>query len=291
MNFNKKQKVVKSNTESQETTKFSNNESIETQSDNEESKSDTSENPSQNFKSIPDGYRPLSKTSASKLGSKVWNYFQPLEHIATGNRVGWCPLEVIRNHQKQTCNTICNTGGSTENMWDHLSSIHAQTKQNQSLVEWIIDSVQALRVDPYYELPTHKAIKSMIHTAYNFSSNILKQKLKNTAISYSLTCDLWTSRNHKAYLGQRIFIMTIKIMDNWDISNKVNTITIDNTQNMVKALKLMEAQGISRVKCIAHTLQLVVGKGLIPAKILIAYTKRLLAFFMSPKQLERLEDA
>ncbi|CAG8836137.1 21569_t:CDS:1, partial [Racocetra persica] len=62
MNFNKKQKVVKSNTESQETTEFSNNESIETQSDNEESKSDTSEDPSQNFKSIPDGYRPLSKT-------------------------------------------------------------------------------------------------------------------------------------------------------------------------------------------------------------------------------------
>ncbi|CAG8460874.1 16480_t:CDS:2 [Racocetra fulgida] len=171
MNFNKKQKVVKSNTESQETTEFSNNESIETQSDNEESKSDTSEDPSQNFKSIPDGYRPLSKTSASKLGSKVWNYFQPLEHIATGNR------------------------GSTRNMWDHLSSIHGitknsnlkskdqqkisimfktsatnlkrQTKQNQSLVEWIIDSAQALRVvesekfkvfianlDPYYELPT-----------------------------------------------------------------------------------------------------------------------------------------
>ncbi|CAG8572019.1 14513_t:CDS:2, partial [Dentiscutata erythropus] len=146
--IHEEQKVVKSNTEYfqlQESTEFSNNESIETLSD-EESKSDTSENLSQNFKSIPDGYRPLSKTST----------------------------KVIRNCQKQTCNTLCNTGGSTENMWDHLSSIHGitkdsnlkskdqpkisvmfkpsatnlkcQTKQNQSLVEWIIDSTQALRV-------------------------------------------------------------------------------------------------------------------------------------------------
>ncbi|CAG8787183.1 18835_t:CDS:2, partial [Gigaspora rosea] len=136
---------------------FSNNESTETASDNEEN-----------------GYKPLSKASASKLGSQVWNYFQPLEHIATGNRVGWYLLEIIRNHQKQTCNMICNIGGLTGNMWDQLSSIHGitkdlnlkskdqqkinimfktsannlkhQTKQNQSLVKWIIDSAQALSV-------------------------------------------------------------------------------------------------------------------------------------------------
>ncbi|CAG8493193.1 419_t:CDS:2 [Scutellospora calospora] len=100
MKSNKKQKIVKSqkrsNTEysqSLELTEYSNNESTETISDNEESKSDTSENLSQNSKSIPDGYRSLSKASASKLGSQVWNYFQPLEHIATGNRVEWYPLE------------------------------------------------------------------------------------------------------------------------------------------------------------------------------------------------------
>ncbi|CAG8652816.1 17929_t:CDS:2 [Gigaspora margarita] len=174
MNSNKKQKVVKSNTkysQSQESTKFSNNKNIETISDNKESKSDTSKSSFQNFKSIPDGYRSLSKTSASKLG------------------------KVIQNCQKQTCNTICNTDRSTGNIWDHLSSIHGitkdsnlkskdqpkisimfktsatnlkcQTKQNQFLVEWIIDNVQALRVvesekfkafivnlDSYYKLST-----------------------------------------------------------------------------------------------------------------------------------------
>ena len=60
---------------------------------------------------------------------------------------------------------------------------------------------------------------------------------------------------------------------------------------MVKALELMKKQGITRVKCTAHTLQLVVGKGLIPAQVLVARTKRLLSFFIVPKQSERLEDA
>ena len=55
-------------------------------------------------------------------------------------------------------------------------------------------------MDPYYQLPSDKAVKSMIHQAYNFSSELLQQSLKNTAISCSLTCDLWTARSHEAYL-------------------------------------------------------------------------------------------
>ncbi|CAG8795230.1 3800_t:CDS:2, partial [Cetraspora pellucida] len=52
-------------------------------------------------------------------------------------------------------------------------------------------------------------------------------------------------------------------------------ITTDNARDMVKALELMKTQ----------------EKGLIPARLLIAHTKRLLAFFVSLKQSERLEEA
>jgi hypothetical protein len=38
----------------------------------------------------------------------------------------------------------------------------------------------------------------------------------------------------------------------------------------------------------AHTLQLVIGKGLIPAERLVARAKRLINFFTTPKQTERL---
>ena len=42
--------------------------------------------------------------------------------------------------------------------------------------------------------------------------------------------------------------------------------------------------------CNAHTLQLIVGKALVPVKPLIVRVKRLIEFFMRPKQSERLED-
>ena len=42
--------------------------------------------------------------------------------------------------------------------------------------------------------------------------------------------------------------------------------------------------------CVAHTLHLVVGKGMTPAQILIMRAKRLIDFFMRPKQSERLEE-
>ena len=41
---------------------------------------------------------------------------------------------------------------------------------------------------------------------------------------------------------------------------------------------------LSQLSCTAHTIQLVVGKGLLPAEILIARAKRVINFFSTPKQ-------
>ena len=58
-----------------------------------------------------------------------------------------------------------------------------------------------------------------------------------------------------------------------------------------KASKLLKnSDNITRFPCAAHTLQLVVGKGLLPAERLIAQAKRLINFFTSPKQTEKLID-
>ena len=64
--------------------------------------------------------------------------------------------------------------------------------------------------------------------------------------------------------------------------------TTDNGSNMVKAGRLMNE--LTRLPCTAHTLQLVVGKGLLPAEVLIARAKRLINFFTSPKQTEKLME-
>ena len=48
---------------------------------------------------------------------------------------------------------------------------------------------------------------------------------------------------------------------------------------------------LQRLSCTAHTIQLVVGKGLLAAEVLIARAKRLINFFTSLKQNERFLDA
>jgi hypothetical protein len=54
---------------------------------------------------------------------------------------------------------------------------------------------------------------------------------------------------------------------------------------------VQDMTGVNRLGCTAHTLQLVIGKGMKPAEILVARAKQLIDFFMRPKQSERLEDA
>ena len=43
-------------------------------------------------------------------------------------------------------------------------------------------------------------------------------------------------------------------------------------------------------ECSAHTLQLIIGKALLPVEMLIARAKRLIDFFLRLKQSERLEE-
>ncbi|PKY46936.1 hypothetical protein RhiirA4_461956 [Rhizophagus irregularis] len=61
---------------------------------------------------------------------------------------------------------------------------------------------------------------------------------------------------------------------------------MDNGLNMVLIGQLME--DIIRLPCTAQMLQLVVGKGLMPAEALVAKVKRLILFFTFPKQMEKL---
>jgi len=82
----------------------------------------------------------------------------------------------------------------------------------------------------------------------------------------------------------------LTILDEWGIRNLTHIITTDNGSNIKKAIKDMEliASNIFWQPCSAHTLQLVIGKGLSVIKPLVKRTKRLIDFFLRPKQSERL---
>ena len=165
-------------------------------------------------------------------------------------------------------------------------------------------------------MPSQETIRVMIHKAFNYSLPQLKDLVKNNATSISTTLDLWTSRNNQGYLGVlcsfidsewnlKEFMLTIEyvryphtaeyiqetlesIFNEWKIRDKIFTVTTDNGSNVKKAIKNMK--DVEWVGCTAHTLHLVVGKGMLPAQILILRAKRLINFFMRPKQSERLEE-
>ena len=69
-------------------------------------------------------------------------------------------------------------------------------------------------------------------------------------------------------------------------------IVTDNGSNIKKAIKDMGliSSNIRWQPCTAHTLQLVIGKGLNVVKLLVLRVKRLIDFFLRPKQSEKLEE-
>ena len=196
------------------------------------------------------------------------------------------------------------------------------------MTNWIIGDLQPLYVvqspsfcqliselDPAFIMPDEKGIKKVIAESYNFTLPKLIEKIRVEAKSVSLTTDMWTARN-EGYIGitcsyinsnfilneitltvnhirypytaQHIAESLEETLENWKLREKFFVITTDNAANMKKAISNMNA--IKWQGCNAHTLQLIIGKGLVPVKILIKRVKRLIEFFMSSKQSERLED-
>jgi len=172
-------------------------------------------------------------------------------------------------------------------------------------------------LDPLYELPSDKKVRDLLVKSYNFCKEEIVHLFEQGIVSCSLTLDLWTSRSRAGYLGvtcsfvnsqfelceatlaieylkyphtsENIVDCLNLIIGKWNLDGKIFTITTDNGSNMVKAGKLLkDFNNITRLPCAAHTLQLVVGKGLIPAERLVARAKRLISFFTTPKQTERL---
>ncbi len=175
-------------------------------------------------------------------------------------------------------------------------------------------------MDPAFKVPDVKSVKQIIQDSYNRTLPLVQKFVEDNAISVSLTTDMWTGRNRLGFLGVTCsfldknftiheIILTIEhiryphtaqnisdalfvILDQWGLREKVNVIVTDNGANMKKAIKEMNeiASNIKWQPCAAHTLQLVVGKGLSSVKLLVLRTKKLIDFFLRPKQSQRLEE-
>ena len=176
--------------------------------------------------------------------------------------------------------------------------------------------------DPSFVVPGEQKIKTMINKSFRYNNQNLKNILSETATTVSLTTNLWSSRAKHGYIGITTIWITpdFKVKDvmleikyapsshtanvvaellyecisRWDLNGRVITIVTDNGSNMKAAIPILvqknQCEAIQRLSCTAHTIQLAIEKGLAPVEILIAHAKRLINFFSTQKQIERLED-
>jgi hypothetical protein len=186
--------------------------------------------------------------------------------------------------------------------------------QSESFRKFIKD------LDPAFTIPGTKLVKQIIHKSYNYTFPTIQEFVKKNSISVCLTLDMWTGKNRQGFLGitcsfldknyilheviitiehvryphtaEHISDTVLAILDEWELRDKAYIVVTDNGSNMKKAVEDMElvAKNIKWQPCTAHTLQLVVGKGLSLVKLLVLRAKRLIDFFLRPKQSERLEE-
>jgi hypothetical protein len=170
--------------------------------------------------------------------------------------------------------------------------------------------------DPSFVVPGEQKIKTMISKSYNYNRQNLQNLLTETAEDVSLTMDLWSSRAKHGYLGVTATWITpnfeikdvmleikyapsphsgkviankfYKYISDWNLEQRVTSITTDNRSNVVSMLRILNqksgCESIQRLSCIAHTIQLAIRKGLASVEILIARTRRLIHFFQYQKQ-------
>src|ERR1043165_5336152 len=169
----------------------------------------------------------------------------------------------------------------------------------QAIAEWItidnlpINIIQGkgyrkmmMTLDPAFPIPSNKRIKKEINIGYTNAIVELKILLENTCESASLTTDLWTAKSKHGYIGVTlhwlsedfkvydcllcmermqyphtgtniIFFLKKKVVE-FGLEEKITCIVTDNGSNMVNAINQWD--GVERLPCAAHTLQLSINR-------------------------------
>ncbi|CAG8831575.1 22131_t:CDS:2, partial [Cetraspora pellucida] len=166
----------------------------------------------------------LERRSGSKKRSWVWRHFDSI--IVTdkdGKETHYGECQIIKDNIRCT-QKIKIVGGTTSNLIHHLSSVHVNDNKThpkarndfliRSLLKFIIRENMPLNLvskesfqefvhnlDSAFIMPCEKTVKQLIHVTYNYSTNLLKQRLELTSKTVCLTIDLWTARNRQGFLG------------------------------------------------------------------------------------------
>ncbi|CAI2193159.1 19110_t:CDS:2, partial [Funneliformis geosporum] len=246
---------------------------------------------------------------------------------STSNMIGHLRSSHYIIKSTKTAKEIFNKSKS-EHLPEPLNHVQ-QSYLTQQLIRFILSGTLPLSIvnneefkifcnslDPRFRVPGVNIIKTMIFDAHNWTNNLIKNKIAETAEHVALALDIWSSRVHDAYLGLTCHWLTsefklydimldmidfpeshtateilIKIQSElvkFGISKEnIVGITTDNGSNIKAAITQLE---ISNISCSAHTLQLSVNLGLSHISSIIAKAKKLINFLSSDKKRRQLKE-
>lgn len=167
------------------------------------------------------------------------------------------------------------------------------------------DSFKAFlqELSPSYIPPSRKTLSNALLLKFY---NIVREDVSKSigqAEYIALTTDAWTSASHQQYVAvtahfvenskikavmlecipdaqrhtaQNLADLIIKICNEWNITEKVVSVTTDNANNIQAAISLLKWK---QVPCFAHTLNLIVQAGLTEIKLIQNKVKTIVELF------------
>ncbi|RGB23002.1 hypothetical protein C1646_775154 [Rhizophagus diaphanus] len=137
-----------------------------------------------------------------------------------------CICNILDKNGKRCDKIYQNTGSSTGNLVAHLQDVH-QIIENENTSK---------RFDPSFVVPGKQKIKTMIVKSYQYNYENLKNILKETAITVSLTTNLWSNRTKHA---NAVTELLYEYISSWDLSECVTAMITDNSSNMKMAFPIL----------------------------------------------------
>lgn len=167
-----------------------------------------------------------------------------------------------------------------------------------SLVESVYFNEFIQKLNPKFQCPGRSTLKKEILSEFNSRRDYIVDFVKNISGRCSLTTDIWSSIKNEAFIGVTIHFITNewelkhftlevlrmtgthtgsaiyellnKLLEDFNLKEKVISITTDNGSNMVLACRLLKdnfeiqipALDFIHSRCICHILNLAVNAGL-----------------------------
>ena len=172
------------------------------------------------------------------------------------------------------------------------------------------------------EVPQRKKLRAAIEKKWGEAKNKLKTELNNVKSKLALTTDVWTSLQQKSYAVVTIHFMgptgaihhtlldffemphphtgtdlnnvVQLVISNYNLENRIVSITTDNASNNVGAMDDMKAIAVTKdvvhIRCAPHVLNIVVQAGLGAINDIIKKVRDITKTFRTPKRLQLLGD-